>query len=80
MASSDGWMRDEPAPSQRREPLTVSPTPGTSTNDEQPEADEQPERRELAPAVVVDAHRDEERDEAEHRPHRLAVEVHHDEP
>ena len=39
---------------------------GQQHEDEQPEADEQPERGELAPEVVVDAHRDEQRDEAEH--------------
>ncbi len=48
---------------------------GEEHHDEQPEADEQHERREAPPEVVVDPERDKEGSEAEQRPDRLPVEV-----
>ena len=30
--SSDGWIRNEPVPTQRLDPSTSTPTPGTSTS------------------------------------------------
>ena len=32
LASSEGWMRSEPAPNQRVAPLAPTPTPGTRTS------------------------------------------------